>query len=95
MSLEQISVMRELDGRSSDGLDVMLLWCEGTGQLMVMVRDRDTGNGFVLGVREGERPLEVYREPLAYAAWRRLPGDLAGSPASARALAHSPRSAPG
>ncbi len=59
---------RELDTRTNDGIQIRLLWCEGDGRLSVTVLDTKTGASFSLDVREGERPLDVFHHPYAYAA---------------------------
>ena len=69
--IEQLtSVMRELDSRSSDGIDVHLLWSEHDGEVVVAVADKKSGDRFVLDVQAAENALEVFRHPFAYAAWR-------------------------
>jgi hypothetical protein len=59
---------RELDSRMYDGIQVRLLWCEHDGRLWVAVLDTKTGDSFCLDVRDGERPLDVFHHPFAYAA---------------------------
>lgn len=59
---------RELDSRISDGIQVQLLWHQGDGHLSVAVHDSKTGNAFDLRVGSGERALDVYNHPFAYAA---------------------------
>jgi hypothetical protein len=69
--IEQLtSVMRELDSRSDDGIDVHLLWSEHDDELVVAVADNKNGDRFLLDVEPGENALEVFRHPFAYAAWR-------------------------
>jgi len=70
--------MRELDSRSSDGIDVRLLWRERDNQVFVTVRDTRTGETFCLDVRDGEGPLDVFRHPYAYAGRRVRPGSDPG-----------------
>ena len=60
---------RELDHRRSDGIDVRLLWREDDGQVLVSVADEKTGDRFTIEVRDGEKPLDVFNHPYAYAAW--------------------------
>ena len=67
---------RELDVRASDGIEVRLLWCQDDGHVTVAVTDTKTGEAFEVPVREGERALEVFHHPYAYAAraqHRRVP----------------------
>lgn len=61
--------MRELDSRISDGIHVRMLWCEPEARVTVAVIDTRTGEAFSLEVRDGERPLDVFHHPFAYAAW--------------------------
>jgi len=68
MTSELLISMRELDGRQADGMDVRLLWCEADGSVLVTVNDDRTGEAFSVEVEEGERPLEVFNHPYAYAA---------------------------
>jgi hypothetical protein len=68
MTAEVLTSIRELDTRVSDGLQVRLLWCEHDGQLWVAVLDTRTGETFKLRVHAGERPLDVFHHPYAYAA---------------------------
>ena len=69
-------VTRELDRRTSDGIEVQLLWCQNDGRVTVAVTDTKTGEAFELPVRDGESALEVFHHPYAYAArpqHRRVP----------------------
>lgn len=68
MTPETLTSIRELASRVNDGLQVRLLWGEHDGRLWVTVMDIRTGDLFCLSVREGERPLEVFNHPYAYAA---------------------------
>jgi hypothetical protein len=61
-------VPRELDSRAGDGIEVRLLWHPHDGHLSVAVDDSKTGEAFEVKVRHGERPLEVFHHPYAYAA---------------------------
>lgn len=62
--------VRELDHRTADGIDVWLLWREGDGRVLVAVADEKSGGRFVIELRDGERALDVFHHPYAYAAWR-------------------------
>lgn len=64
---------RELDSRVSDAIDVRLPWHPTDERLTVAVADAKTGDAFELPVHEGERALEVFRHPYAYAAWAQHP----------------------
>ena len=59
---------RELDSRAGDGIHVRLLWHPCDGHLSVAVEDIKAGLAFELPVRDGDRPLDVFQHPYAYAA---------------------------
>ncbi len=59
---------RELDGRITDGIHVRLLWNPRDDRVSVAVSDTKTGDAFELPVRDGDRALDVFRHPYAYAA---------------------------
>ena len=59
---------RELDRRSSDSIDVRLLWRQRDNRVIVAVADGKTGEQFTVDVREGEDALEVFHHPFAHAA---------------------------
>jgi hypothetical protein len=61
-------MIRELDSRISDGIYVRLLWHPDNGRVSITVDDAKTGEAFELPVGEGERALEVFHHPYAYAA---------------------------
>ena len=60
---------RELDRRVSDGIEVSLLWGQADGRVLVAVSDARTGDAFAVEVRDGERAMDVFHHPYAYAAW--------------------------
>ena len=60
--------IRELDSRTNDGIHVRLLWRKHDGRLWVEVADTKAGDAFAVDVRDGERPLDVFHHPYAYAA---------------------------
>jgi hypothetical protein len=60
---------RELAARTSDGIDVALLWYTGTNRLEVRVEDSCTGELFALDVDHHDA-LDVFEHPYAYAAFR-------------------------
>jgi hypothetical protein len=68
MAQPRFQITRELDRRTGDGIEVRLLWCQNDSRVTVAVTDTKTGEAFELPVREGERPLEVFHHPYAYAA---------------------------
>jgi hypothetical protein len=61
---------RELQARSSAGLQVSLWWSPANGRTWVTVRDHRAAAGFVLPVAADERAREVFDHPYAYAARR-------------------------
>ncbi len=71
------TTIRELDQRTSDGIDVRLLWNSGTDAVIVAVHDTLTGELFELQVQASDA-LFAFRHPYAYAS---LPGpaELAAS----------------
>ena len=76
MTQPRTHTTRELDRRTGDGIEVRLLWCQNDGHVTVAVTDSKTGETFELPVHEGERALEVFHHPYAYAAQpehRRVP----------------------
>jgi hypothetical protein len=76
--MDSPSWMRELDGRMVNGLEVQLLWDSDTGCIWVSVCDARTGNRFLIEVRDGERPMDVFHHPFAYAPREQLEAVLAG-----------------
>src|SRR4051794_11007722 len=61
---------RELAHRRNDGLDIQLLWDPATDRVAVALHDSKTGEGFEVEVGPGERALDVFHHPFAYAAFR-------------------------
>jgi hypothetical protein len=64
-------VIRELDRRTSDGIDVGLLWNQTDDRVLVAVVDATTGDAFEIQVEAGES-LAAFHHPYAYAAFRRV-----------------------
>jgi hypothetical protein len=62
-----MSDFRELAHRRNDGLDVRLLWDPSTDSVCVSLRDSRTGAGFEVPVGPGQRALDVFHHPFAYA----------------------------
>jgi hypothetical protein len=62
--------MRELDSRIGDGIHMRLLWSRQDDRVAVAVDDAKTGDVFTVEVRQGERALDVFHHPHAYAALR-------------------------
>jgi hypothetical protein len=61
---------RELDSRVSDGIHVRLVWFQRTDRVAVEVDDMKTGAAFTVDIGAGERALDVFQHPYAYAALR-------------------------
>jgi hypothetical protein len=64
------TTVRELAHRRNDGLDIRLLWDPATDRVSVALQDGKTGEGFEVEVGPGERALDVFQHPFAYAAFR-------------------------
>jgi hypothetical protein len=58
--------MTELAHRSSNGIDVALLWSRTTNRLFVAMADDRTGERFTVDAPR-EKALEVFNHPFAYA----------------------------
>jgi hypothetical protein len=71
MTATTTTLTRELDHRESDGIDVRLLWRPHDDTAIVAVSDARSGESFSIEVREGERALDVFNHPYAYAGARR------------------------
>ena len=61
------SSVRELDHRTSDGIDVTLRWDPLTNRISVVVRDDRLGESLTFGVDPAEA-LCAFHHPYAYAA---------------------------
>ena len=70
MTVDDLPLVRELDHRSSGGVDVRLLWNEYDGRVSVAVHDATTGDHFSVQVLACDRAADVFDHPFAYAAWR-------------------------
>jgi hypothetical protein len=71
MTAQILTTTRELDSRVSDAIHVRMLWHEHDGRVTVAVADSKTGDAFAVEVREGDRAMEVFHHPYAYADRRR------------------------
>ena len=58
--------MTELAHRSSNGIDVSLLWSPTTNRLIVSVADESTGDRFTVDAPR-DKALDVFNHPVAYA----------------------------
>jgi hypothetical protein len=70
MTSQPVDLVRELDHRRADGIDVRLLWPVRDGRVLVAVLDVKIGDAFTVEVADGDRAIDVFRHPFAYAAWR-------------------------
>jgi hypothetical protein len=59
---------RELNHRTSDGIDVWLLWDPATDGISVRVSDKKAGAAFEIPVKARHRAMDVFHHPFAYAA---------------------------
>jgi hypothetical protein len=64
------SLIRELDHRTSEGIDVRLLWSEYDGRVAVAVHDTRTDDVFLVPVLPHDLAAEVFEHPFVYAAKR-------------------------
>jgi hypothetical protein len=76
MTADSLTSVRELDSRWTNGIEVRLLWRQLDGRLFVAVVDRRSGESFRIDLREGDRPLDIFQHPFAYAADQRRRRDL-------------------
>jgi hypothetical protein len=66
---DHIGGRRELDRRTSDGLEVTLFWAPADDGITVTVVDTNAGDAFELAVDPSEA-LDAFHHPYAYAAFR-------------------------
>jgi len=76
MTADSLTSVRELDCRWTNGIQVRLLWCQCDGRVSVAVIDSRTRDSFCIDVPEGDRPLDVFYHPFAYAAHQRVDRDF-------------------
>lgn len=67
MTTQTLTSLRELHSRTNDGMLIRLLWSADENRVFVAVDDRKTGETFSVEVPEGERPMNVFAHPFAYA----------------------------
>ena len=70
MNTQLLHHMHELHSRISDGIHVRLLWSKQDDRVAVAVDGAKTGDAFTVDVRNGDRALDVFHHPYAYAALR-------------------------
>jgi hypothetical protein len=78
---DTMTAPRELAFRLTEGIEVSLLWYEGSDQLVVSVLDLRTGQVFALFVGD-ENPLDVFHHPYWYAAQRTASTTVENAPAA-------------
>ena len=76
MTADSIASVRELACRLTNGIQVRLLWCQSDGRVSVTVTDTRSRESFRLDVPDGERALDVFYHPFAYAAHERVERDF-------------------
>ncbi len=69
MTAQMLYTTRELHSRVTDGIQIRMLWNGRDGRVTVTVADDKTGDAFVVEVLDGERAMDVFHHPYAYAAW--------------------------
>ena len=69
MASDAASPYRELAHRASDGIEILLLWHQGTDELIVSVSDERSGAYFELAAGP-DQALDVFSHPYAHAAFR-------------------------
>ncbi|HYX87222.1 MAG TPA: hypothetical protein VE777_19810 [Gaiellales bacterium] len=65
-AITPIAPLRELAHRSSNGVDVTLLWDPATDRLTVAVADFQAGDAFEVPVGDAS-PMDVFNHPYFYA----------------------------
>jgi hypothetical protein len=78
-----LPIRKELAYRSTNGIDVFLLWCPADDSLAVVVID-ENADSFELVVNSTDA-LDVFEHPYAYAAYRGLGLGHAETPLEAAA----------
>ena len=59
----------ELDSRTTDGIEVQLLWNAASNRVTVTAHDARSGETLEVEVRDHEDALDVFRHLYAYAAF--------------------------
>ena len=72
MTTDALTSVRELDCRWTNGIQIRLLWCQLDGRVSVEIMDTRSRESFRYDVADGDRPLDVFNHPFAYAAHRHL-----------------------
>jgi hypothetical protein len=69
MTATAFSERRELAHRTSDGIEVTLLWSQATNRIAIAVLDTRSGEALEFEV-DGGAALDAFNHPYAYAAAR-------------------------
>ena len=93
MASNAASRYRELAYRASDGIEIQLLWHQGTDELLVSVSDDRSGAYFELAARRNQA-LDVFNHRYAHAAFRGLRCEVASLPCWAEAVAAEGQAGP-
>ena len=76
MSRQSTTRQTELAQRSSDGIEVTLVWVHGNGEDSVVVTVHDSGDGSSFEIpAEPHLALDVYYHPFAYRSFDTLVDD--------------------
>lgn len=67
-----IDNLRELDHRTSDGIDVQLLWDPATSAVSIAVADGRSGEVLHFGI-DAREAMDAFHHPFAYALSARAP----------------------
>lgn len=59
----------ELDTRTTDGIEVRLLWHKAENRVTVTAHDLRSGEILEVAVRDHENAMDVFHHPYAYAAF--------------------------
>jgi hypothetical protein len=62
------TTLHELAHRRIDGIEVTMFWDSATNRVTVAVNDSKGGEAFEILVAPGERAMDVFHHPFAYAA---------------------------
>jgi len=71
MTATAINERHELAHRTSDGIEVTLLWTKATNRVAIAVADTHSGEELEFEV-DGARALDAFNHPYAYAATVRV-----------------------
>lgn len=75
MTVDKLTSVEELDNRIAHCTQVRLLWSRTDNRLWVSVLQTRSGLRFTFAVEDGERPLDVFNHPFAYAAYHGVDTD--------------------